>query len=83
MGGGGYAPRSHCIAGTQTRTCPQVQAQLEAAGGEPAAAAGVDTSVVASFHVIYATGWAPHGSQQQPKARGSATARFADFGAPP
>ena len=38
-----------------------------------------DTSVVATFTIIYATGWCPHASQQKPKARGSATVHFSDI----
>ena len=60
----------------------KVQAQLEGAASADEAAE-VDTSVVASLHVIYASGWAPHESQQQPKARGTAKKRFDEFAEAP
>ena len=34
--------------------------------------------VVATFDIVYLTGWAPHESQQKPLPRGSATARLDD-----
>ncbi len=39
--------------------------------------AQADGRVPASFEVLYLTGWAPHGSQQQPLKPGSAAARLA------
>jgi NADH dehydrogenase [ubiquinone] 1 alpha subcomplex assembly factor 5 len=40
--------------------------------------AGPDGRIPASFEIITLTGWAPHGSQQQPLRPGSATHRLAD-----
>ena len=37
-----------------------------------------DGRVPATFEILYLTGWAPHASQQQPLAPGSAAARLAD-----
>jgi len=31
-----------------------------------------DSSVIATYQIIYMIGWSPHASQQQPRARGSA-----------
>ncbi len=59
-----------------------VQSRLEQASSAEAAEA-VDTSVVATLHIIYASGWAPHESQQKPKARGTAKKHFEEFGAAP
>ena len=59
-----------------------VQQQLQSAASQQQAEA-VDTSVVASLHIIYASGWAPHDSQQQPKARGTAKKHFDDFAEAP
>jgi hypothetical protein len=33
---------------------------------------------MASFEIVYLMGWAPHASQQNPAAPGSATMRLAD-----
>ena len=41
--------------------------------------ANADASVRASFEVVFLIGWAPHASQQQPDARGSATAKIGDL----
>jgi NADH dehydrogenase [ubiquinone] 1 alpha subcomplex assembly factor 5 len=68
-----------------------VQAQLQAQAAAPTTGTepeveldnAVDTSIVATANVIYATGWAPHASQQQPKARGTAKKRFDDFAKEP
>jgi hypothetical protein len=40
--------------------------------------AGADARVVATFDLIWVSGWAPHESQQQPLRPGSAKARLAD-----
>ena len=40
--------------------------------------AEADGRVPATFEIITLTGWAPHASQQQPLAPGSAKARLAD-----
>jgi NADH dehydrogenase [ubiquinone] 1 alpha subcomplex assembly factor 5 len=37
-----------------------------------------DRRVVASFEIVYLSGWAPHASQQKPLKPGSATKRLAD-----
>jgi SAM-dependent methyltransferase len=37
-----------------------------------------DGRITATFQIIYAAGWSPHESQQQPLRRGSATQRLAD-----
>jgi hypothetical protein len=37
-----------------------------------------DGRIVASFEIVYLLGWAPHASQQQPLAPGSAKMRLAD-----
>ena len=58
-----------------------VQQQLESAS--PQQAEAVDTSVVATLHIIYASGWAPHETQQKPKARGTAKKHFGDFAEAP
>ena len=39
---------------------------------------GPDGKVDATFEILTLTGWAPHGSQQQPLKPGSAKARLAD-----
>ncbi len=39
---------------------------------------GESGKIPATFEIIYATGWAPHASQQKPLKPGSATARMAD-----
>jgi len=40
--------------------------------------AGADGRIPATFDVLYLTGWAPHASQPQPLAPGSARHRLAD-----
>ena len=40
--------------------------------------AGADGRIVATFEILWLSGWAPHESQQQPLAPGSAKARLAD-----
>ncbi|MBU0725176.1 MAG: methyltransferase domain-containing protein [Alphaproteobacteria bacterium] len=40
--------------------------------------AGPDGRITATFQILYLTAWTPHAAQQQPKRRGSATARLAD-----
>jgi SAM-dependent methyltransferase len=40
--------------------------------------AGADGRVAATFEIVWLSGWAPHESQQQPLAPGSAKARLAD-----
>jgi len=40
--------------------------------------AGADGRIVATFEIVWLSGWAPHESQQQPLAPGSAKARLAD-----
>jgi SAM-dependent methyltransferase len=40
--------------------------------------AGGDGRIAATFEVVWLSGWAPHESQQQPLAPGSATTRLAD-----
>jgi SAM-dependent methyltransferase len=40
--------------------------------------AGTDGRVAATFEIVWLSGWAPHESQQQPLAPGSAKARLAD-----
>ncbi len=47
-------------------------------GRTAAILAAENERVIASFHVLFATGWAPHASQQQPLRPGSARARLAD-----
>lgn len=51
---------------------------LEAARLYHAKFADADGHVPATFEVVYAIGWAPHQSQQQPLKPGSATHRLAD-----
>jgi len=38
-----------------------------------------DAAIEASVQIIYAIGWSPHESQQQPKARGTATHKVGDM----
>ena len=71
------SPRCACL---HRQPRAQVEAALLAAGGDAAAVAEVDTTVVASIQLIYATGWAPHDSQPQPLARGAAAHHMADIG---
>jgi SAM-dependent methyltransferase len=40
--------------------------------------ADADGKVRATFEIVWLSGWAPHGSQQQPRAPGSAERRLAD-----
>jgi len=40
--------------------------------------AGADGRIAATFEIVWLSGWAPHESQQQPLAPGSAKARLAD-----
>jgi hypothetical protein len=37
-----------------------------------------DGRIRATFEIVYLSGWAPHGSQQQPLSPGSARTRLAD-----
>ena len=38
-----------------------------------------ESSVQASFEVVFLIGWAPHASQPKPDARGSATKKIGDL----
>jgi hypothetical protein len=40
--------------------------------------ADADSRVRATFEIVWLSGWAPHESQQQPLAPGSASTRLAD-----
>ena len=40
--------------------------------------AGADGRIAATFEIVWLSGWAPHESQQQPLAPGSAKTRLAD-----
>src|SRR5262249_19356379 len=40
--------------------------------------AGADGRIPATFEIVWLSGWAPHSSQQQPLAPGSAKTRLAD-----
>ena len=39
---------------------------------------GIDGRIPATFEIVWLSGWAPHESQQQPLAPGSAKTRLAD-----
>lgn len=51
---------------------------LEAAALYDKKFAGPDGRILATFHVIYLSGWAPHPNQQKPLRPGSASQRLAD-----
>ncbi len=61
------------------RKAPMARATLERAEAIYRERFGTkEGKIVASFEIVYLTGWAPHASQQQPLRPGSAAARLAD-----
>lgn len=61
------------------RKAPMARATLERAESIYRARHGTeDGKIVASFEIVYLSGWAPHASQQKPLPPGSAKARLAD-----
>ena len=61
----------------QRRGASRRRTLLRAAGLYQARHGRPDGRIPASFQVLYLTGWAPHASQQQPLAPGSARSRLA------
>ena len=61
----------------QRRGASRRETLLRAAALYQARQGRPDGRIAASFQVLYLTGWAPHASQQQPLAPGSARARLA------